>query len=177
LDRSEDEKSPRELIVSSAHLAAGNSPALSELEYGMIRLSHALDRWTARCMSAAGVPGLSPVEIIIIRTLCDGDEPKTLSDLCSALHIEERHIARYAVRKLEIAGLVKTGRSGREKVIRTTDKARKALVAYFEIRERLLVGPVKAFDLSHEDLHSTLASHMRAMCRYYEQAARSASTL
>jgi predicted MarR family transcription regulator len=143
----------------------------------MIRFSHALDRWTVRCMSAAGAPGLSLIEIRIIRTLCDGDEPKTLSGLRSALHIEDMHIARYAVRKLETAGLAKTGKSGKEKMIRATDKAREALVAFFEIRERLLVEPLKAFDLSRDDLLLTLASHMRAMRSYYEQALRSASPL
>ncbi|PZM07304.1 transcriptional regulator, partial [Rhizobium tubonense] len=54
-----DKKPRRELIVSSAHLAGGSSPALSELEYGLILFSHAFNRWMVRCMAAAGVAGLS----------------------------------------------------------------------------------------------------------------------
>ena len=50
--------SPFPPVVSSAHLAAGGSPALSELEYGLILASHAFTRWMSRCMTAAGLPGL-----------------------------------------------------------------------------------------------------------------------
>ncbi len=32
-------------IVSSAHLAAGAMPSLSELEFGLILLGHAFERW------------------------------------------------------------------------------------------------------------------------------------
>ncbi len=45
-------------IVSSAHLAAGGSPALSEFEFGLILAVHAFDRWVVGCMSASGVPNL-----------------------------------------------------------------------------------------------------------------------
>lgn len=41
-------------IVSSAHLAAGAMPALSELEFGLILLGHAFNRWMVRCAAAAG---------------------------------------------------------------------------------------------------------------------------
>src|SRR5262245_5232906 len=39
-------------IVSSAHLAAGAMPALSELEFGLILLGHAFNRWMVRCAAA-----------------------------------------------------------------------------------------------------------------------------
>ena len=35
-------------IVSSAHLAAGAMPTLSELEFGVILLGHAFERWMVR---------------------------------------------------------------------------------------------------------------------------------
>ena len=47
-------------VVSSAHLAAGAMPALSEFEFGAILISHAFERWMVRCMAAAGVSDLSP---------------------------------------------------------------------------------------------------------------------
>lgn len=93
MDKPQDNMLSRELIVSSAHLAVGGSPALSELEYGSILFSHAFDRWIVRCMAAAGVPGLSPVEILIIHSVRHRDRPKTLSDLCLVLDIDDTHIA------------------------------------------------------------------------------------
>ena len=176
MDKPKDGKAPRELIVSSAHLAVGSSPALSELEYGLILFSHAFNRWMVRCMAAAGVPALSPIEILIIHSVRHRGRPKTLSDLCLVLDIEDTHIANYAVKKLETGGLVKTGRVGKEKMIQITDKGTEALARYSEIRERLLVESTKVSGLSQDDL-SNIASHLRAMSGYYEQAARSAATL
>ncbi|MDL2405984.1 winged helix DNA-binding protein [Rhizobium calliandrae] len=176
MDKPQERKSPRELIVSSAHLAGGSSPALSELEYGLILFSHAFNRWMVRCMAAAGVPSLSPVEILIIHSVRHRGRPKTLSDLCLVLDIEDTHVANYAVKKLEAAGLVKTGKTGKEKMIQVTDKGLEALTRYFEIRERLLVEATKVSGLSQSDL-SDIASHLRALSGYYEQAARSAATL
>ncbi|MGY5810624.1 winged helix DNA-binding protein [Rhizobium sp. LEGMi198b] len=176
LGKSKERKSSRELIVSSAHLAVGSSPALSELEYGLILFSHAFNRWMVRCMAAAGVPSLSPIEILIIHSVRHRGRPKTLSDLCLVLDIEDTHVANYAVKKLEAAGLVKTGKAGKEKMIQVTDKGLEALTRYSEIRERLLVEATKVSGLSQDDL-SDMASHLRALSGYYEQAARSAATL
>ncbi len=173
---SEVKSNQRELIVSSAHLAGGSSPALSELEYGSILFSHAFNRWLVRCMAAAGVPGLSPVEILVIHSVRHRDRPKTLADLCLVLDIEDTHVANYAVKKLEAAGLVKSGKAGKEKTIQVTDKGLDALKRYAEIRERLLVEATKVSGLSQDDL-SDIASHLRALSGYYEQAARSAATL
>ncbi len=50
-------------IVSSGHLASGALPALSEFEFGMIMTVHAFNRWMVRCMAAAGVPDLSPLDV------------------------------------------------------------------------------------------------------------------
>jgi len=173
---SEEKSKRRELIVSSAHLAGGSSPALSELEYGSILFSHAFNRWLVRCMAAAGVPGLSPIEILIIHSVRHRDRPKTLADLCLVLDIEDTHVANYAIKKLEAAGLVKSGKAGKEKTIQVTDKGLDALKRYTEIRERLLVEATKVSGLSQDDL-SDIASHLRALSGYYEQAARSAATL
>jgi predicted MarR family transcription regulator len=173
---SEEKNRQRELIVSSAHLAGGSSPALSELEYGSILFSHAFNRWLVRCMAAAGVPGLSPIEILIIHSVRHRDRPKTLADLCLVLDIEDTHVANYAIKKLEAGGLVKSGKAGKEKTIRVTDKGLDALRRYTEIRERLLVEATKVSGLSQDGL-SDIASHLRALSGYYEQAARSAATL
>lgn len=176
MDKSGNGKNPRQLIVSSAHLAVGSSPALSELEYGLILSSHAFNRWMVRCMAAAGVPGLSPLEVLIVHSVRHRDRPKTLSDLCLVLDIEDTHIANYAVKKLENADLVKTGKAGKEKKIQITEKGIDALKRYSEIRERLLVEATKVSAVSQDEL-SGIAAHLRALSGYYEQAARSAATL
>ncbi|WP_244508136.1 winged helix DNA-binding protein [Mesorhizobium sp. ORS 3428] len=167
---------PRNLVVSSAHLATGGSPALSELEYGVIIFSHGLSRWIVRCIAAAGLPGLSTIEILILHNVRHRNRPKTLSDLCLVLDIDDTHIASYAIKKLESAGLVKTSKLGKEKVIESTPKAIAVLDKYTEIREQLLVSSVEQSGLSQEVL-SKMAGNLRMVAGLYEQAARSAATL
>lgn len=170
------QKPARELIVSSAHLAVGSSPALSEVEYGLILFSHAFNRWMVRCMAAAGVSGLSSVEVLILHSVRHRDRPKTLADLCLVLDIEDTHIANYAVKKLERAGLVKTSKVGKEKKIQATPAGTSAIERYSEIRERLLVSATRDLGISQSTL-SDIGAHLRGLSGYYEQAARSAATL
>ena len=68
-------------IVSSAHLADGAMPALSEVEFGMILANHAFERWMIRCMTAAGQPGLTATEILVLHTVTHRGKPKRLADI------------------------------------------------------------------------------------------------
>lgn len=163
-------------IVSSEHLAAGSSPALSEVEFGMILAGHAFHRWMVRCMAAAGLPGLSPVEVLVLHNVKHRDRPKRLADICLVLDIEDTHVVTYAIKKLEAQGLVTTGKAGKEKVVRSTEKGRQACAAYAAVRERLLVRAFKGSGFSEETL-SELGGLLRALSGYYDQAARAAATL
>ena len=130
-------------IVSSAHLAAGALPGLSEVEFGLILAGHAFDRWMVRCMGAAGVPDLSAVEVLVLHTVRHRDRPKKLADICLVLGIEDTHVVSYAVKKLALAGLVTSKKAGKEKLVVATKAGADACQRYHEIRERLLVKPVK----------------------------------
>jgi predicted MarR family transcription regulator len=163
-------------VVSSAHLAAGGSPALSELEYGLILAGHAFNRWMSRCMTAAGLPGLSPLEILILHSVCHRDRPKKLADICLVLDIEDTHLATYAIRKLSAAGLVKTGRLGKEKVVEITESGLAHCRRYAEVRESLLVRALRAGGPA-EAVLSGAAEQLRTVSGYYDQAARAAATL
>ena len=57
---------PKRRIVSSRHLADGDSWESSEIEYGMIIAYSAFSRWMTRCMSAAGNTDLTPLEILVL---------------------------------------------------------------------------------------------------------------
>ncbi|MFT0549023.1 winged helix DNA-binding protein [Allopusillimonas ginsengisoli] len=163
-------------IVSSAHLAEGGSPALSEVEYGLILASHAFSRWTVRCMAAAGLPGLSPIEVLILHAIRHRGREKKLADICLVLDIEDTHIANYALRKLEKAGLLTTGKASKEKTVCITDKGAEACANYARIRERLLVDATTHARPS-EDALSEVAALLRFMSGAFNQAARSAVTL
>lgn len=163
-------------IVSSAHLADGALPALSELEFGLNMISHAYQRWMIRCMAAAGVPDLSALDVLVLHHVVHRQRPKTIADLCLVLDVEDTHLVTYAAKKLQSLGLVAAGRRGKEKTLAATEAGRKACGRYREVREALLTPTVAATGISPEKL-SEVAAVLRALSGHYDQAARAAASL
>lgn len=171
-----DRPSPPGPVVSSAHLASGAMPELSELEFGLIMCSNAFSRWTARCMAAAGEAGLSPLEVLIVHAVNHRGRAKRLADICLVMNIEDTHLVSYAVKKLEGRGLVKSGRAGKEKTVAITPAGEGACLAYREIREAALVRAVREMGVDGPQV-SRLAALLRALSGQYDQAARAAASL
>jgi predicted MarR family transcription regulator len=163
-------------IVSSAHLAAGAMPALSEFEFGAIMVSHAFERWMVRCMSAAGVPDMSAVDVLVLHTVYHRGKPKRMADICLVLNIEDTHVVSYAVKKLARLKLVGSRKQGKEKLIFATEAGAAACRRYHEFREALLVRSVGAMGVDQQAL-SRIAAQMRVLSGHYDQAARAAASL
>jgi predicted MarR family transcription regulator len=163
-------------IVSSGHLATGALPALSEIEFSVIMLSHAFSRWIVRCMAAAGIPDLSPTDVLVLHNINSRGKPKTLADICLVLNIEDTHIVNYALKKLERLKLIKAGKRGKEKLVMATSAGEEACARYAAIREALLVKSVLATEVSDETL-SAMAARIRALSGHYDQACRAAASM
>ena len=116
-------------IVSSAHLADGGMPALSEFEFGLILCSHAFHRCMVRTMAASGIPDLSALDVLVLHNVNHRGKPKKLADVCLVLNIEDTHLVTYAMKKLERLKLVKSGRAGKEKVVTITAAGAQACAA------------------------------------------------
>ncbi len=169
-----DAKGGRRPVVSSAHLAAGSMPELSEYEFGLIMASSAFDRWIVRCMAAAGAPGMSALDVLVLHAVNHRDREKTLADLCLVLNIEDTHTVSYALKKLERDGLIGTGRQGKEKTAAISKKGAELCSRYRDIREDLLVDTVKTLSIDGKDL-SRLAALLRGLSGTYDQASRAAA--
>ncbi|MBB4099324.1 winged helix DNA-binding protein [Sphingomonas kyeonggiensis] len=161
--------------MSSAHLADGAAPALSELEFSLTLAATAYHRWIARCAAATGI-ALAPLEVLILHTVRHRDRPKRLADIALVLDVEDTHLITYAVRKLEKAGLVATRRSGKEKLIGATDAGIDFCAAYRAIREAVLTEPIAA-DGPEATALAQAAALLRRLSGQYNQAARAAATL
>ena len=163
-------------IVSSSHLATGAMPALSEMEYALTVASNAFGRWTVRCMSAAGLSGLTPLEVQILHSVNHRDREKTLGDLCTMLNIEDTHVVSYAIKKLVSLDLVLAGKRGKEKTVKIADKGAAACEKYKEVRETLLISSIQSMGLEEADV-SQIAAVLRSLSGQYDQAARGAASL
>ncbi|GHB31290.1 transcriptional regulator [Pseudovibrio japonicus] len=163
-------------VVSSSQLASGELPALSEVEFAVTMMVNAYHRWMVRCMAAAGQEGLSPLETLVLHSVNHRERSKTLADLCLVLNIEDTHTVSYALKKLEKAGLIQAGKRGKEKTAEITDAGRELCEAYKQLRDALLVKPVKELGQDEGEL-SRLASVLRSVSGHYDQAARSAAAM
>lgn len=172
-----NEKRKAERIVSSAHLAAGRAPQLSEFEYGLIVAGHAFDRWIVRCMAAAGYPELGRLDVMVLHTVNHRAREKRLSDICFVLNVEDTHLVNYALKKLTKSGLVEAEKRGKETVWRTTGQGQDACTRYREVREPCLVETVRALGPYDEEEIAAVARLLRALSGLYDQAARAAASL
>jgi predicted MarR family transcription regulator len=163
-------------IVSSEHLASGAVPELSELEFGIILLDHAFERWIVRCMAAAGVPDLSPLDVLVLHTIAHRARAKRVADICLVLNIEDTHLVTYSLKKLDTHKLLTSGRVGSEKTVSLTPKGNQVVQRYRKVREALLVKSVKNAGFDAQGL-SEIAGLMRALSGHYDQAARAAGSL
>lgn len=151
-------------------------PALSEFEFGLILASHAFERWMVRCAAAAGMPNLSPLDVLVLHNVNHRGKPKTLADIVLVLNVEDTHLVNYAIKKLARMGLVAPGRAGKEKTVAITAEGEAVCLKYREIREALLVKAINSTSIDHLGL-SEIAATLRAVSGHYDQAARAAASL
>ena len=163
-------------IVSSSHLAVGRGAEVSEFEYGMIICSHAFERWIVRCMSAAGLKDLTPMDVLVLHHVNHRARNKKLADICFVLNVEDTHVVSYSLKKLLAASLVKSERTGKEVLFSTSARGQQVIERYREVREACLVASLNP-DGTDNDKLADVASFLRFMSGLYDQAARAASSL
>lgn len=164
-------------IVSSAHLVSESSAELSEFEFGLTIAHGAFSRWIVRCMAAAGVPDLSPLDVMVLHSANHRGREKRLGDLCLILNVEDTHVVTYALRKLERLGLVSRTRRGKEAFFSATEAGRDACARYREVREACLIEALSALGGVDNAEIGDMARALRALSGLYDQAARAAASL
>jgi predicted MarR family transcription regulator len=127
-------------------------------------------------MTAAGIPELTPMDVLVLHNVNHRGKAKRLADICLVLNIEDTHLVNYSLKKLERLKLLKSGRKGKEKTVAITAAGEEACKRYAQIREQLLVKSVLATGLDPARL-SEIAAAMRSLSGQYDQAARAAASL
>lgn len=169
-------KTPIGPIVSASHLAEGALPALSELEFALVILTNAYQRWIAGCTAAAGGIGLSSMEVQILHAVNHRERDKSQAELCMMFNIEDTHVVAYALKKLQALGLVEPGKRGKEKTARITREGAALCARYRDLREKLLIESVNSLGFDQARV-SEIARLMRVMSGQYDQASRAAASM
>ena len=163
-------------IVSSAHLARGARPELSEFEYGLIIAEHAFNRWIVRCMAAAGMKDMTAMEVLVLHHVVHRDRAKKLADICFVLNVEDTHVVNYALKKLVLLSFVESVRDGKEALYRATAEGVAACEAYRKVREQCLTAALVGEGINGAEL-SQSAGFLRMLSGLYDQASRAATSL
>jgi predicted MarR family transcription regulator len=164
------------LFVSSSHLVSPRSRELSEFEFGLILVSNAFHRWVVRCMAAAGLKDLTPLEVLLLHHVNHRAREKKLADICFMLNIEDTHVVAYALKKLVGLGLMQTERRGKEVLFSTSAAGQEHIERYRQVREACLVAAL-AKDGNENARLGELAAFLRFLSGMYDQAARAAASL
>ena len=162
-------------IVSSRHLAEGEGWEASEVEYGLIIAFNGFSRWMQRCMTAAGMPEMSPLEILVLHNTNHRDREKRLTDIAFLLNIEDTHTVNYALRKLLKLDLLTSEKRGKEVFYRTSPAGRALCEEYRKLREQCFLEILPHTGIEGTELRK-IASALRALSGVYDQASRAASS-
>nr|WP_242697459.1 winged helix DNA-binding protein [Bordetella petrii] len=158
-------------------MASSRAPDLSEVEFGLMIAGHAFDRWTVRCMAAAGLPDLTATDVMVLHHVYHRQRSKKLADICFTLNVEDTHIVNYSLKKLERLGVVGGERSGKEVFYSVTGEGAAFIKRYTEIREQCLIDGLEAGAGAGVEFNRQLAKALRALSGLYDQAARAATSL
>lgn len=167
---------PKRKIVSSRHLATEDGWQLSEFEFGLMIAYNGFARWVNHCMTAAGNPDLSTLEILVLHNVTHRNRSKRLSDVCFMLNIDDTHTVNYALKKLIKHGVVEGTKTGKEIFYSTTSAGVDLCKAYREMREQCLIEGMTKIDTNGDELRQ-IASTLRTLSGIYDQASRAASSL
>jgi predicted MarR family transcription regulator len=165
----------KQRIVSSSHLVSAKSPELSEFEFGLIIATHAFNRWLIRCMGAAGVKDMTPVDVLVMHHINHRKSEKRLADLCFVLNIEDTHVVSYSVKKLVGMKLVTSKKRGKEVFLTTTDEGAELCMRYRDVRQACLLPGFSGRDEENQHL-GDIARLLRTLSGRYDQAARAAAS-
>ncbi len=162
-------------IVSSSHLVSEQRPVLSEFEYGLTIVNNAFLRWMQHCATAAGVTDIGVLDIQVIHHIAHRDRAKKLADICFVLNLEDSHNVAYSLRKLVKLGLILSERRGKESYYQPSLVGWQFCQDYKSVRERCLIESLKDLNLTDQQL-SDIASALRTLSGFYDQASRSAAS-
>ena len=162
-------------IVSCSELVTGDG-TINECEFGLVMAHNAFQRWMTRCMAAAGASDLNALDILVLHQVHHRKRQKRLSDICFVLNIEDSHTVSYALKKLVQKELVGSHRRGKETLFSISVRGQQLCHRYREVRELCLLGPSEFGQQNSADL-TAIATQLRALSGWYDQAARSAASL
>lgn len=160
------------------HLAENDyEVGLTELEFSILRLSAAFDRWRSDCMACCFEGALSGADTAILHVVRMHDRPKSISEIGRLLNRDDLSNLQYGIRKLVNAGVIeKSGNSDSKKGVTyaVTKLGCDITDSFAEFRRELLISLTQSMstDISLNDI----ARVLNLLSGIYDQASCIAAT-
>jgi len=150
---------------------------LTELEFSILRLAAAFDRWRSDCMACCFDASLSGADTAVLHVVRMHDRPKSISEIGRLLNRDDLSNLQYGIRKLVNAGVIEKAGNGDSKkgVTYTVTKLGCEVTDRFaEFRKELLISLTQSMstDISLLDV----ARVANLLSGIYDQASCIAAT-
>ena len=124
----------------------------TDLEFTLLRIGAALDRWQKDCLACCIDGGLSGVDNAVLHIIRMHDRPKSISEVARLMNRDDITNVQYSLRKLLAGKLIERAgkkESKRNAAYQITDQGREVTTLYMEFRRELLfplTNAIKNFD-------------------------------
>jgi predicted MarR family transcription regulator len=160
------------------HLATEDSEVgLTELEFSIIRVSAAFERWQSDCLACCHGQSFSGSDTAVLHVIRMHDRPKSISEIGRLLKRDDQSNLQYGIRKLLKAGLIEKAKDGRSKkgvTYRVSELGLAVTDKYVVFRDELLVSLTRTVT-DGMDLEA-IAKVLNLMSGLYDQASCVAAT-
>lgn len=154
------------------HLAARDyQVTFTELEFAIIRVSAAFERWQSDCLACCHGTPFSGSDNAILHVIRMHDRPKGISEIRRLLNRDDQSNLQYGVRKLLKAGLIektKGGTSKKDVTYQVSELGQAVTDKYTVLREELLLSLTQSITETH-DLEA-ITRVMSLLTGLYDQA-------
>ena len=155
------------------HLAGNDYEIeLSELEFSLLRVAAAFERWRSDCMACCFDQPFSGADTAVLNVIRMHERPKSISDIGRQLNRDDLSNLQYGIRKLVKAGVIeKSSNSDSKKGVTyvVTDLGRQATDKYAQFRRELLITLTQSISTEHS--LSDVGRVLNLMAGMYDQAA------
>lgn len=172
-------RSPRGIGLDKHwHLATDEyEVGLAELEFAIIRVSAAFERWQSDCLACCHGQSFSGSDTAVLHVIRMHDRPKSISEIGRLLKRDDQSNLQYGIRKLLKAGLIqKAKNSGSKKGVtyKVSQLGRSVTDSYADFRKELLISLTKSIS-GDKDLEA-ISRVLNLMSGLYDQASCVAAT-
>lgn len=150
---------------------------LTELEFAIIRVSAAFERWQSDCLACCHGQSFSGADTAVLHVIRMHDRTKSISEIGRLLKRDDQSNLQYGIRKLLKAGLIEKANDGTSKkgvTYQVSKLGREVTDKYADFREELLVSLARTIS-GERDLQA-ISKVLNLMSGLYDQASCVAAT-